>query len=91
MSDPQKIDDGGPAFPYTGPYDMPDNSEVLVAFPGMSLRDWFAGQAMAALVAAGARPDGQDVLQCRDTSEVAAVAVQYADATIAALKDPSHG
>ena len=82
MSDPQKIDDGGPAFPDDGQKDYNG---------GLSKRDWFAGQAMAALVAAGARPDGQDVLQCRDTSEVAAVAVQYADATIAALKDPSHG
>lgn len=36
------INDGGPAFPVSGP-----NGD----HPGMSLRDWFAGQAMAAMVA----------------------------------------
>lgn len=35
------IDDGGPAFP------VPGNPATM---PGMSLRDWFAGQAMASLV-----------------------------------------
>lgn len=34
--------DGGPAFP------VPGNPATQ---PGMSLRDWFAGQAMAAMVA----------------------------------------
>lgn len=42
MSD--EIDDGGPAFP---------NEEVpgvLQMRPGMSLRDWFAGQCMSGLL-----------------------------------------
>ena len=43
MVDP--IDDGGPAFP------MPPHMGVLGTWipgvPGMSLRDWFAGQATA--------------------------------------------
>lgn len=33
--------DGGPAFPVNGP-----NGD----FPGMSLRDWFAGQALAGII-----------------------------------------
>lgn len=37
-----KINDGGPAFPVNGP-----NGN----HPGMSLRDWFAGLAMAAIIA----------------------------------------
>jgi hypothetical protein len=34
------INDGGPAFP----------RPMVAAAPGMTLRDWFAGQAMAGLV-----------------------------------------
>lgn len=41
-----KIDDGGPAFPSeVGGKTPPDQRS------GMSLRDWFAGQAMAGLLA----------------------------------------
>ena len=42
-----KIDDGGPAFPMSCTRDgyMPNVPE------GMSLRDWFAGQALAGLLA----------------------------------------
>ena len=35
----EKPDDGGPAFPETWPNQAPR--------PGMTLRDWFAGQAVA--------------------------------------------
>jgi hypothetical protein len=38
-----KTDDGGPAFPVT--WDFVDGET------GMSLRDWFAGQALAGLAA----------------------------------------
>ncbi len=37
--------DGGPAFPRVQDYDADRNSD-----PGMSLRDWFAGQAINSLV-----------------------------------------
>lgn len=43
-----KIDDGGPAFPnpgYNGNWD--DRRQI----EGMSLRDWFAGQALVGLIA----------------------------------------
>lgn len=49
MSD--KIDDGGPAFPH---------SEDDRAYQGgMSLRDWFAGQALAGMHARDTYDDGQ--------------------------------
>ena len=38
------IDDGGPAFPLEGQY-LEDGEVVYM--PGMSLRDWFAGMALA--------------------------------------------
>lgn len=41
---------GGPAFPFTGPIDLPGAKEAEVALPGMMLRDYFAAQAMAALI-----------------------------------------
>ena len=44
-----KIDDGGPAFPQD---DYPDRDPGLDEHPGrgMSLRDWFAGQALVGLL-----------------------------------------
>lgn len=43
----ERVKDGGPAFPH-------DNLELgdrhLIAQPGMSLRDWFAGQAIAGML-----------------------------------------
>lgn len=40
-----KINDGGPAFPVSSERNA--NGEILWGFNGMSLRDWFAGQALA--------------------------------------------
>ena len=40
-----KIDDGGPAFPCEG-----GEMSSLHAHPGMTLRQWFAGQAVVALL-----------------------------------------
>lgn len=42
-----KIENGGPAFP-----SVPVSSETPEKYSGMSLRDWFAGQALAGYVAA---------------------------------------
>ena len=49
MSDKAKIDDGGPAFPAL---DVHCASEIIMEGNkphGMSLRDWFAGQAITGL------------------------------------------
>lgn len=60
--------DGGPAFPHVG------NSWVET---GMTLRDWFAGQALATLV---------DIAHHEDWSpaRVAEMSYHYADAMLAA-------
>lgn len=44
------INDGGPAFPR--PYfEHPTNGEYSLAQEGMSLRDYFAGQALVGIIA----------------------------------------
>ena len=67
-------DDGGPVFPVT-------HEQELYGTSGMSLRDWFAGQALAGLLAGGFAdtvphdsPDGG--------STAAAFAYQYAHAML---------
>lgn len=65
--------DGGPAFPL----------QHGMATKGMSLRDWFAGQALAGMLASvGAHEDSGAVW--RSNSMAAAWAYDYADAMIAA-------
>lgn len=43
------IDDGGPAFPVEG---FAPNLGSIIRSSGMTMRDWFAGQALAGFVAA---------------------------------------
>jgi hypothetical protein len=69
-------DDGGPAFPVPDAYDR---------IYGMSLRDWFAGQAMAGILGGGFA----DTIPHYDLNggrAAAAFAYQYADAMLAARK-----
>lgn len=40
--------DGGQAFPVPGLSNLP-NDNFIHPFPGMTLRDWFAGQALSAM------------------------------------------
>lgn len=47
MSDPEKINDGGPAFPEA--IGVSPSGDVYPGMSGMSLRDWFAGLAMQAM------------------------------------------
>ena len=63
-------DDGGHAFPIVAPV------EFQFAEPGMSLRDWFAGQALNGLCAA---PDIKDPRP----EQMARYAYNYADEMIA--------
>jgi hypothetical protein len=74
------INDGGPAFPV----------DSYGKRPGMSLRDWFAGQAMAAIInkipaCVGGRQDHHTY------ETVARGAYNYADAILAVRqqKEPS--
>jgi hypothetical protein len=71
-----KTDDGGPAFPINSPSGTP---EYLPTRDGMSLRDWFAGQALQGLCAAPGTINW-------DQRRHAKAAYEYADAMIAARK-----
>lgn len=50
----QEIKDGGPAFP-----NVPSDPQIMSWDAGMSLRDWFAGQAISPMLvqAYGQTPD----------------------------------
>jgi hypothetical protein len=65
-----KINNGGPAFPSTIQY-FPDDKNANEE-QGMTLRDWFAGQALAGL----ARP--------LPVNEAVKLAYDYADAMLKA-------
>lgn len=69
MSEP--IDDGGPAFPAKH-YDLGDSEH------GMSLRDWFAGQALMGILAKS--DSGEDM------SAEAKDSFRYADFMLKARK-----
>jgi hypothetical protein len=74
-------DNGGPAFPQPdlsgygmGPVEGPDGQYQM---QGMTLRDWFAGQALAGIAASGS------TLPYKDDADMA---YKYADAMLAARK-----
>lgn len=78
------IEDGGPAFPH-------DNQELgdrhRVAQPGMSLRDWFAGQcAAAALVNARGIDEATADMAF---PLVARLSYKMADALLASRSEPT--
>lgn len=76
MTNENKIDDGGPAFPNT-----PTTVKQLDQCNGMSLRDWFAGMAMQGYLATG--------LYCKH-SEIVTVAEWSYEAADAMLKARSE-
>lgn len=83
MSD--RIEDGGPAFP-SGAMSIGDGDSVAYA-TGMTLRDWFAGQALKSLIRnRGTHVHFSDeaVQKCR--LQVAEMAYGFADAMLAARK-----
>lgn len=73
------IDQGGAAFPCDG-----GSESGLYADPGMSLRDWFAGQALAGMLAG---VPGSHLIPTAD--KLGKEAYEAADALIAARK-PSN-
>lgn len=76
-------DTGGPAFPYLRRYVAPDTYEPL-AEGGMTLRDWFAGQA---ITAAGLQRFDDEFSPDHNASRAAAMAYAIADAMIAARSE----
>ncbi len=73
------MSDGGPAFPHSGH----DDHHGDIAYPdaGMSLRDWFAGQALAGLIHRGFTEFGNR------ESGYTALAYTYADAMLKQRED----
>lgn len=78
----KQIDDGGPAFP-----NVPSDPGYSSWQEGISLRDWFAGQALVALITRDADDSayGSDMVKARPV-----LAYEYADAMIAARKKQQH-
>ena len=76
----REINDGGPAYPCNWMDFQPATGEQVIReqFPGMSLRDYFAGQVLSGLVGGTIGPD-QD----------AEYAYITADAMIAARNKPT--
>jgi hypothetical protein len=68
--------DGGPAFPV--PTDMSAGEAFYLATSGMSLRDWFAGQALIGICA------HRDTWGLPDVPTVARQAYRLADAMLEA-------
>ena len=83
-----KIDDGGPAFPLAV-------TEETIDHLGMSLRDYFAGQALAGLCANPGGPyqanpmNGWGLVNC-DMDGVIDLVYALADAMIRARKETSN-
>lgn len=78
-----QIDDGGSAFPaevYLTPRDT-----IATKCPGMTLRDWFAGQALTGMIPIEYAPNGQINSQAKKHAlVVASHAYNIADAMLAA-------
>jgi hypothetical protein len=81
----KKLDDGGPAFPRVVTEDWRERQDG-----GMTLRDYFAGQAMQALITktpVGSAPPG-----ITNRNKATAVgAYDYADAMLRARKETPNG
>lgn len=78
--------DGGPAFP-VDLMDMDSMGEMRVRYqePGMSLRDWFAGQALPAVMAAQIEVSKTLGIASQDSlGDAARGAYEVADAMLAA-------
>lgn len=82
MSEEKKIDDGGPAFPHTV---KNDDGTYFACESGISIRDWFAGQALAGLLSHSFE-DGSDFLHETGPDAAAYQAYRMADAMLAARK-----
>lgn len=80
-----KRDDGGPAFGH-GNHEQGGD-------PGMSLRDWFAGQALVGLLPAEeiAREEDSPIDRCATAREFAEASYEIADAMLTAREKRNDG
>lgn len=78
MSKPKQIDDGGPMFPVPSVGTGDPRDGMTCGHDGASLRDWFAGEALAGMLAnPGMNP--RDI----GNKEISELAMFFADAMIA--------
>jgi len=94
----KKINDGGAAFPFTH-YDRDSVGEMGPRYtdPGMTLRDWMAGQALAGVASSvggnGIASAISKMAKAESMTEARVVAqfcYEYADAMIAYEKGERH-
>jgi hypothetical protein len=83
-------DDGGPAFPQNNDYiDHPTHGRIHRVHagddvqPGMSLRDWFAGQALSGMLAHSTRYKPREGAPANWHQAIAEEAYELADAMLA--------
>lgn len=83
MTNPKKVEDGGPAFPAETITRTPTVPSVTskVYHPGMTLRDYFAGQALVGILSGPASRDGASR---REWFDIPADAYAIADAMLKA-------
>lgn len=81
----EQVKDGGPAFPPPAPIPGQNRPDLLVHHPGMSLRDYFAGQVLEGLCA-----NGSPVVLNGETVSHDVAAYRIADGMLKTreLKDP---
>ena len=77
-------DNGGPAFPHDGRDNGPGNIKGR-PHDGMTLRDWFAGQALAG-ISGMTESDGSSFLHSPGMKAAARWAYSFADAMLEARK-----
>jgi len=77
----EQIKDGGPAFPQTVPGGLPGMPAESTSWYGMTMRDWFAGQALQGLCSEVEYSGAMTAVDCQ---WIAQRAYNMADAMLAA-------
>ena len=80
MNTPEQIKDGGPAFPCES-YGLKNGKETTVPAQGMTLRDWFAGQALNGYLASWSDDSNPNFFEPYHTAKTS---YAYADAMLKA-------
>lgn len=86
MDEAKKVNDGGSAFPRRKILDDMGIVDIYGDTGGMSLRDWFAGQALAGLLAFPGTIEGDETKYGNVTAKVA---YEIADAMLKSRSEQS--